>query len=111
MPFFLGTPDIEGGKISFQWDSAYDFDRETITYHFELSKDYSFGKCVHEEEGLLEPGITIDALEPGQYFYRVTASNTSGYEMTAFDSYYGDNGTAYGVKCFWVSEDGVIHEE
>ena len=108
MPFFIGNPRNADGKTLFEWDNSFDFDRETITYHFELSRDYSFAECIYEEDELLVTNVEVDELSPGQYFYRVTARNTSGYEQKAFDYYNGENGKVYGTKCFWVTENGEI---
>lgn len=107
MPFYIGDPQLIDDKTVFEWDSSFDFDRETITYHFELSRDYSFTDCIYEED-LLMTNVEVDKLSPGQYFYRVTAKNTSGYEQKAFDYYNGEEGKVYGTKCFWVTDNGEI---
>ena len=107
MPFFLGTPYIEDGKLSFNWDSSFDFDEENVTYQFELSKGYQFLDTIYSEETII-PGVKMDTLEPGQYFVRVTATNEAGYSQCAFDRYEAEDETAYGVMCFWVTEDGKI---
>lgn len=111
MPFYLGTPSVKDNKISFLWDNSYDFDQETITYKFELSRGYTFTDVIYSEEGLIIPQMELDMLEPGQYFYRVTATNSSGYEQTAFDYYVSERGKEYGMFCFWVTADGQIQTE
>lgn len=110
MPFFLGTPTVEGDQLVFNWDSSFDFDQETITYTFELSKGYLFNNVLYSEDKLLVPEMKIDlnTLEPGQYFYRVTATNESGYRQVAFDCYHSDRGKEYGMICFWITDDGQI---
>ena len=111
MPFFINLPRVEDGKVVYSWNSAYDFDAETITYTFELAADYTFANPLIKEEGLLIPDVKGDTLPPGQYFIRVTAKNTSGYEQYAFDYYYLESGKVYGTKCFYVMEDGTIVED
>lgn len=50
-------------------------------------------------------------LPAGQYYVKVVATNKSGYSQVAFDYYNGSKGTVYGVKCFFVLEDGRIVED
>lgn len=108
MPFFLGTPQPDGNEFIFRWDASYDLDQETITYSFELSKNYSFTEIIYSESDIVVPEIRTETLKAGKYFYRVTATNTSGYSRLPFDYYYSDNGKEYGVCCFWVTEAGEI---
>ncbi len=111
MPFYIGVPQVEDGQMVYTWDAAYDFDAETITYTFELATDYTFADPLIHEEGLLIPDVKGDTLPAGQYFIRVTAENTSGYEQCAFDYYVIESGKVYGTKCFYVLEDGTIVED
>lgn len=111
MPFYIGVPQVEDGQMVYTWDAAYDFDAETITYTFELATDYTFADPLIREEGLLIPDVKGDTLPAGQYFIRVTAENTSGYEQRAFDYYVIESGKVYGTKCFYVLEDGTIAED
>lgn len=111
MPFYIDTPQVQDGKMVYTWNSAYDFDAETITYTFELSRDYTFTNHLIKQEGLMIPEVKGDTLPAGQYFIRVTAKNTSGYEQYAFDYYVIEDGKVYGTKCFYVMEDGTIVED
>lgn len=114
MPFYIGMPQkIEGtDQFTVQWEAAYDFDGEDVTYTFELSRDYNFGEVMETEDDLEIPTVTIDrALRPGQYFMRVTAKNESGYTQHAFDYYILANGKVYGVKSFFVNEKGELLED
>ena len=108
MPFFLGTPYVEDGALCFNWDASFDLDQETVRYKFELSKGYTFRNVMYAKEDMLETNVSIAMLPPGQYFYRVTATNESGYTQTAFDYYNSDRGKEYGMVCFWIMEDGSI---
>ena len=80
-----------------------------MTYKFELGKDFNFTEVVYTEDNLLIPTAQTQMLEPGQYFCKITATNASGYSQVAFDTYRSDRGKIYGVRCFWVSEDGQIY--
>lgn len=111
MPFFIATPVSEDGQFVYQWEAAYDFNAENITYTFELATDYTFANPLIRQEGVVIPEIRGDALPAGQYFIRVTAKNESGREQYAFDYYVIESGKVYGTKCFYVGEDGTIVED
>ena len=111
MPFFIGVPQKTGDKLSVEWENSYDFDAETITYTFELARDYSFNNVIVRQENLKLPTVQFDLLPKGQYFIRVTAANTSGFSQYAFDYYVIDSGKVYGTKCFYVDAEGRIVED
>ena len=111
MPFYIGTPQHENGKLSLIWEVAYSFEVESITYTFELARDYNFTDPIIKETGLTLPRINFDTLPEGQYFIRVIACDEGGDTQTAFDSYITENGKIYGTKCFYVDKDGQIVED
>ena len=109
MPFFLGIPEQKDNKINFGWDVAYSFTGKKITYTFELAKDYTFKQVIYKQEGLEFPSITLDKLSPGQYFFRVHATDEDGQSQVAM-SYYvsADSIKYYGVQCFYISNTGEV---
>ena len=111
MPFFIGVPQVNGNSLSIVWDAAYDFDNEAVTYNMELASDYLFQNIIYSEQNIRIPQVETALLPPGQYFIRVTATNASGRTQTPFDYYVIDAGKVYGMKCFYVLEDGTIAEE
>lgn len=111
MPFHIGVPAKDGGKLKLVWDNAYDFDAETVTYTYELAKDYKFNQVIAKGENLTIPTAEVDMLPPGQYFIRVVAKNESGYSQYAFDYYVIEEGKVYGTKCFYVDKNGNIVED
>lgn len=111
MPFFIGVPSIEDGKLKLNWDVSYDFNAEDITYSVDVASDYQFQNIIYSSYGQTMPEAEMDIPEPGQYFIRVRATNASGYTQDAFDYYMTDNGKSYGMKCFFVTEDGQIEED
>ncbi|MBQ4527214.1 MAG: CotH kinase family protein [Clostridia bacterium] len=111
MPFFIGLPVKTGEKLSFVWDTAYDFNSESITYTFELATDCNFSAPIHKEENLILPATELPMLPKGQYFIRVYATNASGKRQSAFDYYITDIGKVYGTKCFYIDADGKVLED
>lgn len=112
MPFFLNPPEVtDRNKLRFSWEAAYDLDAESITYTFELCRDYLFEKPIQIVPDLEVPIIETQILPPGQYFYRVTAKNSSGYSQTAFDYHVdGKYMKHFGMTCFYILEDGEVAE-
>lgn len=111
MPFFIGLPFIEDGMLHINWDIAYDFDMEDVTYTVEVARDYLFQDTIFKAENLIIPGISLDIPPAGQYFVRVRATNSSGYAQDAFDYYVTSDGKNYGTKCFYIMEDQAIEAD
>jgi spore coat protein H len=111
MPFYIGIPTYADGKLSFLWDVAYSFDVESITYTFELARDYTFADPIVKVTDLNLPGVTFDTLPQGQYFIRVIARDEGGDTQVAFDYYVIETGKVYGTKCFYVDAEGNIVED
>ncbi|MBO5293081.1 MAG: CotH kinase family protein [Lachnospiraceae bacterium] len=113
MPFYIGTPVPKKDGIHFEWDNAYEFQEENVWYTLELADDYSFEKPFVTEEGIFTPEYVYrDELKPGQYFVRIKATNESGKEQYAFDYYVSNRSEKnFGIKCFFVLEDGRIVED
>lgn len=111
MPFYIGVPENRDGTFYIQWDSAYDFKEESIQYTIEIDDSTDFSDPIICESGLYYNSFETDMLPAGQYYVRLKAKNESGYEQYAFDYVVGDNGKIYGMKSFWVMEDGTILED
>ena len=111
MPFYIGVPENRDGTFYIQWDSAYDFNEESIQYTIEIDDSTDFSNPIICESGLYYNSFETNMLPAGQYYVRLKAKNESGYEQYAFDYVVGDNGKIYGMKSFWVMEDGTILED
>lgn len=108
-PFYLDVPQANGEKIIFNWDSSYSLQGQDITYKFELAKDYLFTDIVYREEGLQFPTVTIDKLNPGQYFFRVYSIAEDGESQVALTYYFSSDFIRYfGVQQFYVLTGGEI---
>ena len=111
MPFYIGTPVIEGNTLKFNWDASYDFAAETITYTVEVAKDYQFHEIVFHQDNVQIPQTETKVPSDGQYFVRVRATNTSGKTQDAFDYYVTDDGKNYGMKCFYIADGKNVEED
>ncbi|WP_292210532.1 CotH kinase family protein [Butyrivibrio sp.] len=110
LPFFVGTPTVEDGKLVMGWDTSYDFQNEDITYKAVLSKNDDGINVVDTYEGIWSQ-FSTDMPEPGKYFLGVEAYDESGNSQDCFDYYTDDaSGKIYGVMCFYINEDGTIDE-
>lgn len=111
MPFFLGTPNVVNGMLSFVWDESYDFQAQDITYRFILAKDPSFTEIVFDKSLMNLTNIQIELLAPGEYYWRVIATNTAGNEQLPFDSLFDDGDIPRsGLKRFYVTPEGEVQE-
>lgn len=110
MPFYIGTPTVEGGRLQMTWDASYDFDSEPVTYSAVLARDADFEQVVDYGKGLTIPAMTSDYTKEGQYFLKVESTNESGHTQVAFDIYTRtDTGEKmYGTICFYILADGSV---
>lgn len=57
------------------------------------------------------PQTIGEKLATGQYFFRVTATNSSGKTRPLMEIYEGeDEIKRYGVRCFYVLPDGTLQD-
>lgn len=110
MPFFIGLSSKQTNGIRFTWDNAYDFKNRDVFYTFELADNYEFKNSIVSEKNIFVPGYEFTGkLKPGQYFIRVTAKNEDNKTQFAFDEYMTKESVSiYGVKSFYVMQDGSI---
>lgn len=112
MPFYLGTPEVQGKELYFNWDESYDLEGRDINYQFIVSTDWNFTNIVFESTLQNTTSVRIDMLEPGTYFWQVIATNSEGYVQYPFDYYVdADSFNHYGMKYLYVTPDGEVQEE
>ena len=77
----------EGNSIRFSWSEAYDFDNEMITYRLRVSQTPDMADPLIDQNGLTmaEYETTTDVLEPGTWYWAVTASTEDGRSSQAMD--------------------------
>lgn len=112
MPFFLGTPEPIGSELVFQWDESYDFVAQDITYNFAISRDWEFHDIIVQQSVMNQHEIKIGMLQPGTYFWQVTAVNQDGYSQNPFDVYFDAEQVPHsGMKYLYITTDGKVLEE
>ena len=71
MPFYIGVPQIDNGKMRINWDASYDFKALDIRVYRGAWRDYAISDVLFKAEDVLLPEVTCDAPDAGQYFVRV----------------------------------------
>ncbi|MFN8382600.1 MAG: CotH kinase family protein [Anaerolineales bacterium] len=111
MPFYLGTPVVSAGVLTFEWEEAYNFTPQSITYHFEVSRDPRFTSIIYQADTVNVTTLDVPLFDPGNYFWRVLAVNEAGKVQYAFDDYEDADGYPYGgLKLFTITPDGDVTE-
>lgn len=109
MPFYMGDPQVVNGKLHFNWEEAYDFDAQDITYTFRLSPSWDMADAIYEVELTNFTTFEVDLVSPGEYFWQVVATNEDGKVQYPFDYYRDVEGDYhYGMKYFYLYEDNQI---
>ena len=111
MPFFQGNVELDAGELVFVWDASYDFQGEFLRYDVALAKDWSFEDPIFEATGLLDTTVRVPVPESGEYYWRVTVTNESGYTQTSFDSVITSSGSHNGMRRFTITDEGVVNPE
>lgn len=107
MPFYVDAPAVGDGTLSLSWQTSYDFDAEDITYHVTLARDYLYRDALLDTVTDM-PAASLPDPGRGQYFLKVTATNSSGFTQDCFDYYVTDRGKVYGTYCFYLDGAGDV---
>lgn len=87
MPFFMYQPVQEGDTIRFQWEDAYDFDNQSITYRLRVAATPDFTSPVVDVSGLdsTEYSVPLTQLRGRIWYYEVTAVTRDGRTAPAMN--------------------------
>ena len=108
MPFFQGDVESDGESLIFRWDPSYDFDGEFLRYDVQICEDWSFENPLWTCEDELATSVKAPMLQPGDYYWRVTVHNESGFNQSSFDSIITNSGSHNGMRRFTVLDDGTV---
>ncbi|MFB6365402.1 exopolysaccharide Pel transporter PelG [Paenibacillus elgii] len=86
-PFYLGDLQRENGKTVFVWDQSFDLQGDDLVYDWTLAKDPLFTQIVAQQKNMKETTVTLDALQPGEYYWKVIVRDQKGNQQIAFDMY------------------------
>lgn len=102
-PFYMDDVIGELEEVQFTWAISYDLQMDNLLYNVSVAKDPLFTDIVVEKKGLKENTFTIGKLPPGNYFWKVTVSDSKGNEQSSFDIYIDEEGNNfYGIREFEV---------
>ena len=111
MPFYMGIPQIGDNQIEFVWEESYDFDGQSVSYEFEVSRNWNFSGELESHIITGSTSVSIPLPEPGAYFWRVIATNEDGKSQTPFDLYRDAEGDRHeGMKYFYITADNQVLE-
>ena len=108
MPFFQGEAEIDGDRLVLAWSESYDLDGEFLRYDVQVCRDWLFEDVLFEEKGLLSTATSFPVPQPGEYYWRVTVTNESGFTQTSFDSVITASGSHNGMRRFTVTQEGTV---
>ena len=70
MPFYIGVPQIDNGKLRLNWDAAYDFEARDIRYTVELARDYAISDVLIKAEDVLLQGNPLkEAISSARFLF------------------------------------------
>lgn len=111
MPFFIGTPRLENGRMTLHWAESYDLQGGTLTYDAKIASDPEMKDVKASYEGT-ELSLDLETLPEGQYFARVFVKDEDGNEQSAFDNYHYEDEEGWhqysGTRVFYVNADGTV---
>ena len=112
MPFFLGVPEPDGDQLIFSWDESYNYSGEDVSYHFMISTDWEFRNILFEDTLNNKLTTKIPMLEPGEYYWRVLATNENNKTAYPFDQIWDAEVYPHpGMKYLYVDKDYKVFEQ
>lgn len=112
MPFHLKPVKDSNEEIILSWEAAYDLSGQNVTYEFALATDWAFENVLAKYQLTDSTEVQFKMPEPGTYFWRVVARNSSGGTQVPYEYYEDANSTLhYGVKYLYITPDGKILEK
>lgn len=108
-PFHILDPEVQGGRLSFQWEEAYLHGGESAVYSVEVARSHDFQSCLLERDQLASTHVELEFPGPGQYFIRVRAKTRAGLTQDAYEYYRTEQGTvAASTLCFYILDGGTV---
>lgn len=110
MPFYLGDAAINESTLQLEWENAYDFDGDLVYYDVQVATDWSFAPetIVYDSKHQLTADAALPLPQAGTYYWRVVATNESGYTQSAFDAVETSTGVHNGMRRFTIKPEGTV---
>ena len=81
------TPDPLPPDVTFSWSPSIDPDGFPVGYRFLLTSGTQFEpELTTVYDGITETSLTLENIEPGDYFWQVVSIGADGQEVESFDS-------------------------
>lgn len=111
MPYYLGDVYFRDSALHLEWENAYDFDGDLVYYDVQVATDWSFAPntLIYESQRQLTTDAALPLPAAGTYYWRVIATNESGYSQTAFDGVETSTGSHSGMRRFSITEKGTVN--
>ena len=107
-PFHITGVDGANGNAVINWEASQIIGGQ-VTYKVEIDNAWDFSRPFVTETEITATSYTMQNLQPGQYFVRVSAVSGLGNEQLAMEHYNTEKKTTVrGVMCFYVMEDGTV---
>ncbi len=108
-PFHILAPEVQGKKLTLQWEPSYLYPGDAPVYSVELSRDPNFTDKLVDVDSQTETSLETELLPEGQYFLRVRAGDGQGSWQDAYEYYLTETDrTIHSTLCFYVLADGSV---
>ena len=96
MPVFTCDPyETEDNKIGFAWGKSFCPNGDEITYELTISSDPDFQKVILDLKNITATNYSIDELDEGTYFFKLSINSSNGASQVTFDKYTDEKGKVY----------------
>lgn len=107
MPFTIAAPEAADDTLTIAYTSSYSFGGEVITYHVQVARTPDMEDPILDTT-TQDTSVSLDLPDAGQYFVYVQAEDEDGGAQEAENAYETEDGTVWGVRCFWILKDGTV---
>jgi len=101
MPYWQSAT-VNGSLLDLVWDASIDFQNDPVTYSVLVADNPLFTSPIYSTTGYSGVSASIPKPAAGTYYMKVTARDSAGNTIEAFDRYLLGNVAYFGVLEFQV---------
>jgi spore coat protein H len=101
MPYWQSAT-VNGAQLDLAWDASVDFDNDPVTYSIQVADSPLFTSPLYSATGYSGLSVSVPKPATGTYYMKVTARDSLGNTIEAFDRYLLGNVAYFGVLEFQV---------